>query len=889
MHSHLPAPSTSTEEIRGRFTRILFRHEDTGRTFALFQPAGERKAIAVAGYFTTEDLSAREIILQGRWVRERHGRLVFQVPRGAVWRGPHLFHEIPPLEGIERLCVVLFRGRRFGPAAVKKLVASLGPHTWEALTREPYVLAEHVGGVDRAIELHNVFVSFGISRAAALAHLMGLGLSFAYARRILEELGTDAIQVLREDPYRMIGVRGIRFNTADRIAQNGFGVAPDDPRRLRALAVSVLEDAAAEGHTSLSVADTLRAIGKRVDLAPAGVTELDLLTQAVREGVLVEDMGDVYLPYMHEAEHRAALGLVRMLSRPARRLPAGAESDPGLASYTEEQQRAIRLGLTSPVALIVGKPGTGKTTVVREIVRLARRYDIPVTLTATTSRAADRLNEALRSLGPATSAEDFALTDESMRIAPAKTIHSVAGNRAPGRPLPSGIVVIDEFGMTDLPLLARIVENAGPNTTLVLIGDPNQLPPIIAGNASRDLRDSAIIPTVELTRVHRQEQATLIAINADRILSGKLPILIDGRHPGLAEPQLRAHLRESDLSASQIRLDSFFVDAGPVETAPNQVLRVLRRLVKRGYDPIRDVQVYTPMHRGHLGTKNLNRLLQQVLNPDGERVRRIGSLRFNVRGVEHVRALRLVRGTEIEVTSPKGVAGHARGARGRVVGVQEDGALDVRFNEQTVRIVPEELTRLAVLIPLEMRVGDPVVQTEHDKKRKLPNGLRGRIIERREGGGLVVQFGERRVEYTAAQARQLQLAYATTVHKGQGGEQPVSVLVAHPSEHAVMLERSLLYVAHTRATEMFVCVGTRMALRMAMNRSRGQARRTRLADRVAKYMNESRKLAEFDFSQPSVLLADRSVELCNKESLPSIASSSVGSSARSVRRPRRIR
>lgn len=851
-------PGHHEQEIRGRIGRVIFRDEDTGRTFALFRTEDGR-TVAVSGDFTPEDIAARELTLTGVLGQGKKGP-VFRVRRGGIWRGPPSRASDPPAAGIERLCAAIFRGQRFGDAAARKLVAALGREAWNALTREPYALAAHVGGVDRALKLHRIVVELGVPRARALAHLMGLGLSYAYAQRVLEHLGSDAIEVLRKNPYEMIGVPGIQFPTADRIARNGFGIDLVDPRRLRALSVSVLEQAAADGHTSLPLAATLAGVADVADVRDRGVTELDLVQEAVRAGALVEDMGDIYLPRMHDAEVRAADGLARLLLRGHRPLPFGVQADPDLSGYTPEQRDAIHLGLTAPICLITGRPGTGKTTVAREIVRLAQRMGVPVTLTATTGKAADRLTESILGDVPRPVSNQLELTSEEMKVERAQTIHSLVGNRSPGRPLPPGIVIIDETSMMDLPLLARIMDNAGEHTSIVMLGDPNQLPPVVAGNSSRDIRDSSVIPTIELTRVHRQGANTLIAINADRILAGEQPILIDAGNPGAAEAALAAHGKANRMPVAGVRMDSFFVDAGEVEQAPARVLQVMRRLQERGFDIVRDVQFYTPMHRGYAGTHNLNRLLQRELNPAGMPVRTMARFRLRLRGMSAVRSLGVSPGDAVSVSHGVLAAGVPRGASGRVRDVR-DSSLLVEFGQHgVVEVGSAEVDTLSLDTELVLRVGDPVVQTENDKSRRLANGMKGVVRRRRDGGGVVVEFDGRPVEYTAAQARKLQVAYATTVHKGQGQEQPVSVLVAHHSEHAKMLERSLFYVAHTRAKQMFVCVGTRKALFMGLREARGQMRKTRLAERTSNRLLELRARATpaaLYAARTAALLADR--------------------------------
>ena len=755
--------------LNGRLGKIL-TSVDGGRVLALFH--GREGAVSrVSGDFVEADFRAKHLRLDGEF-REGPSGAVFRV--NSIWRGGNPELDDPPLEGIQALCSEIFRGMNFGPASARDLCEALDDSAWKALTRNPTLMAEVVGGEERARELHHVLVEEGVAKVTALAHFMSLGLSLAYARRLQEELGVSAVEKIREDPYHMMKAPGIRFATADRIAQNDMGIASKDPRRLRAMAVSVLEDASEEGHTSLAWSDAVSAVADAMGDDGRGLSASAIVRGAVAGEYLVHDMGDLYLPGLWRAECEAADGLAELLTREPRALPEGWEDEPELSSYTEEQIRAIAMGASSPVCLINGRPGTGKTTVAREIVRLAHQMKVGITLAATTGKAAERLTESMDEVGlvgrPGQAGQEDLFGAPTL-VDPAHTIQSLVGNRSPGKPLPRGIVIIDEASMMDLPLLARVVRNAGEETSVVFLGDPNQLPPVIAGNSSRDIRDSSVVPTVELTQVHRQERTSLISINAERILKGEAPLFM-GDEIGptvLREINGDGAAGQPPIARADIDMNCFFVESKTPDEGADKVVRCVLRLAEKGYDPIRDVQVYTPMHERKLGTLALNESLQQALNSKGEPL------------------------------------GH-KDKRG-----------------------------------MELRLGDPVIQTRNDRSgRGVVNGMRGILEDRVAGGGAKVRFGDRVVDYAPGQVAELSLAYATTVHKGQGQEQPATILVVHHSEHAVMLDRSLLYVAQTRAREIFVCVGSRRALWMSVQMAMGTVRRTRLAERAANRLREIR-------------------------------------------------
>jgi exodeoxyribonuclease V alpha subunit len=789
---HAAAPSIqSSQEIRGRFTgQVLFENRETGYVIAMFRPRGGRSGgqddVKVGGTITDGDLRARDVCLWGNQGDGSRGPL-FRVL--SLRRGPSPFMGDPPPEGVEAYCAEAFKGYRFGPAAARKLVADLKAGAWEALTREPYVLAHHMGSLSRAMEMYGVIQSEGIPRATALAHLMGLGLSHAYARRILDDLGLDALDRIAVDPYCIVGVPGIGFATADTIARKRMGIAPDDERRMLALARGVLAEAANEGSTSLAVPDVVAGLERLGKLAELGVDPTAVLDRALAKGAVTRDGGDLYLPDILAAEQEAAEGLARMQMRPVRPGEADILADRTLTNYDPRQREAVAAGVVQPIVMISGGPGTGKTTTARAIVRIAMDRGIPVTLAATTGNAAARLTDSILEQG-SIDLGNMPLFGKPGSVGRAVTIDSLVGNRGARKSLPAGIVLVDEFSMTDVRKLARIVGSAGSETSLVFMGDPEQLPPVLAGNAARDVRDSQVIPIVTLERVHRAGKDSLVALNIQRIRDGRMPILRKepkGQEPRKTEWQLRRHFTEYQEPHRPVDMDCYKVDTASPEDGARKVVAVAKAMADQGYDPVRDIQVYAPM-KGRtggkkptfLGTKNLNAQLQETFNPAGAALSRM----------------------------------------------DKEG--------------------------LQVRVGDPVLHTENCEMpdagdplvlRELKNGMKGIVAEAAADGSAVVEFSGSRVRYAPSQIRKLSLAYAVTVHKGQGQEQKVAILALDQREHYVMLSREQLYVGLSRAKERFVAVGTDTAVRLCMERQAGAERRTRLAERTVECRQQLERAA----------------------------------------------
>lgn len=752
------------QTLRGRVDRVYVRSVSEYEPHAICRFVDELgSAHVVAGPFVDEDLAAPALALQGRFCPHKRFGRVFRAD--LVWRGRvGPWEEPPPREGIVAfLAGGGLKGAGIGPAGARKLEAALGDRLWEALAFDAGLLAAHVGGMARAEQIQEAIRRRGISEVNALCRLMALNLSLARARRILDTFGVAAVGILRNNPYRMAEVPGIGFATADRIAVERMGLRPDDPRRLLALARAVLADAARQGSTSLPRDEALRGIA--VLARKCGLEHVDpgtVLKGAIEAGALVEDLGNVYLPGLHRLECRAADAVARLALMPRREIPESVLDGPEFAHLTPRQKEALLCSLASPVALYVGSPGSGKTTVSAALCLAAERIGLSVTLTATTGKAADRMRQMMTGL------------DGERRP---RTLHSalarggVAGSAAPR------ILFCDEAGMLDLPMLVRAAEavvEANGTASLVLCGDPDQLPSVLVGDVLRDLLDCGVVPAVELDRVFRYDKNSLIAIAVERARRGRMPLFHNSKIGPDLLAEINGYFGGEPFTEDEIRRNAYFLYAERPEDGIDLVVRSVRRWASRGWNPLRDVLVITPVRDGRLGTRNLNRTLQDALNPFGAPV------------------LRYTRG---KLLSVKDAEGH------------------------------------------ELRIGDPVFQTRNDDAgRQVVNGMRGIIVDAGDDE-VIVDFPDRGVvRYSASQASELLLAYASTVHKAQGDQAPVVVFVAHHAEHYIVLNRSLLTVGFSRAQEELVVVGTPAALRIGLRSV--PARHTNLAARIRRRYEE---------------------------------------------------
>jgi exodeoxyribonuclease V alpha subunit len=751
-----------SESIDGVLERIIYSNEESAYCIAELRRLNSREQLVIAGVLPGVQCG-ETLRVQGHWTRHAQHGDQFKVASFES-KLPATVHGIRKYLGSG-----LIHG--IGKTYAKKIVDHFGKQTLEIISNQSGRLREVPGiGKQRAVAIKKAWDQQFAVRDVMM-FLQTYGVTTRQCLKLVKKYGNNARTILEKEPYRLATeIERIGFATADKIALN-LGLPNNSDARIDAGILHCLRERANDGHTACAL-ERLRELATellRVEAGPVGERIKQLLTQ--RRLVAVELSGETsnerlkgcQLPNMAAAEGKIVRHLRLCMDTPSRLPPIRIDAALDWASkragfvFAGLQSEAICNALQQKVSILTGGPGTGKTTILRALVEILQAKKVRVVAASPTGRAAQRLAEAT-----------------GMQ---ASTIHRLLKvNSADGGfvhnedvPLTTDFLIVDEASMLDNSLASSLLAALPAEAHLLLVGDTDQLPSVGAGNFLADLIASETMVVTRLNTIFRQTEESGIVATAHGILHGKSepPNLIGSMGQLNPEP------------------DFNFIMETDAQACVHTLRGLLETFIPRHYklNPIRDVQVLSPLHKGIAGVSALNQTLQDTLNP--------------------------AQGNQ------------SANARYRA-------SKQMHFREATGRPLPTSLDYGSV----QFRLGDKVIQTRNNYDKGIFNGDTGIISGiAPDRSSLTVDFDNESIECSKSDLSDLQLAYAITIHKSQGSEYPV-VIIPLLKQHFLLLQRNLLYTAITRAKSKVFIIGDPDAYAMAVRNHRTEPRITCLKQRL---------------------------------------------------------
>jgi exodeoxyribonuclease V alpha subunit len=731
-------------EIKGTVEEIIYKNEENGYVIAVIDHEDMPVYIKGTIPFIAE---GDQMIFRGRYVVHKTYGEQFDVESCET---------ITPsnVEDIERyLASGLIRG--IGPATAFRIVEKFGEDALDIIQYNPEKLTEVAGiGSSKAAIIAESFIDQRVVKNVML-FLQKYGVSVVYGMKIYKLYGQEAIRIISENPYCLADdIDGIGFKKADEIAQK-MGVVPASPYRLTSGIQYVLHQYVNGGHTYIDKVSLIRLAGERLGVDIEAVESIlsDMIIKGDVFFTTLKGVEVIFPTHLYDAEKGVFTQLLALNDAPYKLIEE--DLDVLVEAFGQEeaialdalQVDAIKHSVKNGVMVITGGPGTGKTTIIKGIIKLFETYNFSLLLAAPTGRAAKRMTEA-------THRESKTIH----RLLEYSYIEGVGQgfNKKADNPLVADVVIIDEVSMVDTVLMNHLLNAIPLGTRLILVGDADQLPSVGAGNVLRDIIDSDMIYTVRLKEIFRQGQESMIVTNAHKINRGEAPLL------------------------NEKNQDFYFIH----KRSHRDIVETIRALCKDrlpdyyNFDPIKDIQVLAPMKNSDIGTLNLNKILQESLNPKSaikeEKV-------FPTRTYREGDKVMQIR-NNYELTWEL-----ANGTGGKGVYNGDIGLITLLDNRERV---------LEVLFD--------------DGKRCL---------------------------YSFDQLDDLILAYAATVHKSQGSEFKVVVM---PISYGppMLLSRNVLYTAITRAKELVVLVGDERYLHEMIKNNNNQERHSGLGEFFRMYKEE---------------------------------------------------
>lgn len=713
------------EEIEGVLTEIIYQNEVNSYVVGILET--EEEQITVVGYLPFIN-KGDTLKLTGRFVEHKDYGEQFKI---------ETFEKLMP-QTLGALEKYLANGnvKGIGPATATKIISRFGEDTIHVLKYEPEKLAQIKGiSKDKAIEISESFIETQeVWQIVGFLEKFGIGAE--NAKKVYDLLGVNAIAEIEANPYILIDIsRGVDFKQIDQMAIE-LGIEKENQKRVKSGIKYALIRITYNGHCC-TLKDNLVEYVKQLLNVSEPVIEDGIINLKVNNEIVVEDRNGeewIYLYSFYNAENQIAERIIKLDKSKNIKKVANIEKELKLVEeqtdiiLSEKQKEAIRAINDNNVTIITGGPGTGKTTIIKSIIEIYKQKKYKIVLCAPTGRAAKRMTE--------TTGEEASTLHRLLEIGKVDEESLFKkDNEYQGAPIDGDIIIVDEVSMVDMFIMSYLLDCIYQGTKLILVGDSDQLPSVGPGSVLQDMISSERITTVHLDKIFRQAAKSKIIVNAHRVNNGKGFISKD-------DPEL-----EEDSNQ-----DFFFIKENNQEKILQEVLSLCNgRLKKFGdYDFFESIQVLTPTKKGLLGTKELNKALQEELNPHRE--------------------------GEIEKSS--------MGAIFRI----GDRVMQIKNNYDMY---------------WERRSGDSI-----ETGNGVFNGETGTITNINEKEKNVrVKFDDEKVcWYEFSDLEQIEHSYCITIHKAQGSEFDVVIMIV-PQASPVLLTRNLLYTGITRAKKLLIVIG----------------------------------------------------------------------------------
>ena len=742
-------PECNLERYEGDIVNIIFQNEDNG--YKVVELENDDECFVAVGYLHGVAVGDR-VILTGSWINHNvYGEQLKVV----------MFEKKQPttVEAIYKyLASGIIKGVR--EATAKKIVEQFGEEALYVIANHPAKLAKIRGiGMDKALSVQHCY-NEQVGASTLVMFLQNYGVSANIASKVYKTFGSAAVEFISNNPYILCDeIDGISFKTADTIAQR-MSFLPTDRNRIKSGTVYTLKYNTQFGHSYLPKADLVSGAAGLLHCTADSVE--NAISELMEEGKLhCEEAGGICRVYCM-SHYMCEQGVAEKLTVLNRFVydykDTDIEKQIDIVEQTQDiklanlQREAVRCALRYSVMVITGGPGTGKTTIINGIIDIMHANGLSVTLTAPTGRAAKRMSQVCK--------------------CEAKTIHrlleagfgdigdEVTFNVDEDKPIESDVIIVDEMSMVDIVLMSNLLKAVKPGSRLILVGDVNQLPSVGPGNVLKDIIDSSLVKVIRLSEIFRQAKESMIVLNAHAVNNGEYPV---------------CNAKDSD----------FFYAAFPDANAGYEYILSLcsmRLPNKYGYHPF-DIQVLSASKKGINGVHNLNRGLQELLNPydDRKKEKQYGDTLFRVGD----KVMQIKNNYDIAWTSSDGTIGN--GIFNGDVGIIED-------------------------------IDDSV-------------------------GTLAVVYDDKYVVYDSKELDEIDLAYCVTVHKSQGSEFPVVVMPLYDVPY-MLINRNLFYTGITRARDLVVLVGREDIMRSMVDNNRENKRYSGLKDKL---IDEDSKMVQNNF------------------------------------------